>query len=33
MLFFIDLDSRRVLIGGVTDGTANLSWGGVPLTV
>ena len=26
VLFFIDLHSRRVIIGGVTDETANLRW-------
>jgi hypothetical protein len=26
LLFFIDLQTRRVLIGGVTEGPANLAW-------
>jgi putative transposase len=26
VLFFIDLHTRRVLIGGVTDGAANAAW-------
>jgi hypothetical protein len=26
VLFFIDLNTRKVLIGGVTDGATNLSW-------
>ncbi|HVA06938.1 MAG TPA: hypothetical protein VNG12_09375 [Acidimicrobiales bacterium] len=26
VLFFIDLHTRKVLIGGVTDGAANATW-------
>jgi hypothetical protein len=26
VLFFIDLHSRKVLLGGVTDGAANTTW-------
>ncbi len=26
VLFFIELHTRRVLIGGITDGAANLAW-------